>query len=55
VFEQAEMGGAQAAGVMRKGMIQILTLYSGCNSVREHIFDVTVRPYLESNFFFPDT
>jgi hypothetical protein len=37
----------------RKGMIPFLTLYSRCNNVREHIFDVTVRPYLEINFFFP--
>jgi hypothetical protein len=39
----------------RKGMIPFLTLYSRCNNVREHIFDVTVRPYLEINFFFPVT
>ena len=37
----------------RKGLIPFLTLYSRCNNVREHIFDVTVRPYLEINFFFP--
>ncbi len=37
----------------RKGMIPFLTLYSRCNNVREHLFDVTVRPYLEVNFFFP--
>jgi len=37
----------------RKGMIPFLTLYSRCNNVREHVFDVTVRPYLEINFFFP--
>jgi len=39
----------------RKGMVPFLTLYSRCNNVREHIFDVTVRPYLEINFFFPVT
>ena len=39
----------------RKGMIPFLTLYSRCNNVREHIFGVTVRPYLEINFFFPVT
>jgi hypothetical protein len=39
----------------RKGMIPFLTLYSRCFNVREHIFDVTVRPYLEINFFFPVT
>ncbi len=39
----------------RKGMIPFLTLYSRCSNVREHIFDVTVRPYLEINFFFPVT
>lgn len=39
----------------RKGMIPFLTLYSRCNNVREHIFDVVVRPYLEINFFFPVT
>jgi hypothetical protein len=37
----------------RKGMVPFLTLYSRCNNVREHIFDVVVRPYLEINFFFP--
>jgi hypothetical protein len=39
----------------RKGMIPFLTLYSRCNNVREHIYNVTVRPYLEINFFFPVT
>lgn len=39
----------------RKGLIPFLTLYSRCSNVREHIFDVTVRPYLEINFFFPVT
>ena len=39
----------------RKGMIPFLTLYSRCKNVREHAFDVTVRPYLEVNFFFPVT
>jgi len=39
----------------RKGMIPFMTLYSRCNNVREHFFDVTVRPYLEINFFFPVT
>jgi hypothetical protein len=34
-------------------MVPFLTLYSRCNNVREHIFDVVVRPYLEINFFFP--
>jgi|GEM_PF-562870 len=37
----------------RKGLIPFLTLYSRCNNVREHIWDVTVCPYLEINFFFP--
>jgi hypothetical protein len=41
--------------VQRKGMIPFLTLYSRCTNVREHAFDVTVRPYLEINFFFPVT
>jgi hypothetical protein len=39
----------------RKGMIPFLTLYSRCSNVREYIFDVTVRPYLEINFYFPVT
>lgn len=39
----------------RKGKIPFLTLYSRCKNVREHAFDVTVRPYLEVNFFFPVT
>ncbi|MCP5068632.1 MAG: hypothetical protein GY946_18880, partial [bacterium] len=34
-------------------MVPFLTLYSRCKNVREHAFDVTVRPYLEINFFFP--
>ncbi len=39
----------------RKGMVPFLTLYSRCKNVREHAFDVSVRPYLEVNFFFPVT
>lgn len=39
----------------RKGLIPFLTQCSRCNNVREHIFDVVVRPYLEINFFFPVT
>lgn len=39
----------------RRGMIPFLMLYSRCKNVREHAFDVTVRPYLEINFFFPVT